>query len=133
MHTALRTKIFLQLFKWYVMSHDINHKEFHTLKAGKKSKNGSCWSDIYGSAGGKTKLFSFKKKKWITRAHTFLDVFVQNTRSQDGTTSAMTSLQTLLYQRLVHNQQRLEFFSKIKMNRQIFLHTCGVDIIWSVK
>lgn len=61
-----------------------------------------------------------------------LDVFVHNTRSQDGT-STTASLQILLYQRPVHNQQKLEFFSKVKMNRHIFLHTYDLDKIWRVK
>lgn len=59
----------------------LNHKkEFHTLQAGNKSNKRSCWSDIYGNEGGKTKLFNLKKKI-ITRGCMFLDVFVQNIRS----------------------------------------------------
>lgn len=109
----------------------VNHKkEFHMLQAGNKSNKSSCWSDFYSSEGRKTSCLALRKKEKITRGCMFLDVFVRNIRSQDGTRSTITSFEILLCQRLVHNQQRLEFFSKIKMNRQVFLHTYGLDIIW---
>lgn len=70
-----------------------------------------------------------KTKKYFTE-DMLPDVLVQKTTSQGGTTSTITSVQILHYQRPVNNQQMLELVSRIKIkNRQIFLHNQNLDII----
>lgn len=65
-----------------------------------------------------------KKKKEYFTEDMLPDVLVQKT------TSTITSVQILHYQRPVNNQQMLELVSRFKItNRQIFLHNHSLDII----